>query len=1627
MEQDELETIDPAIHNFMLIEESNGCASIDESSLEPKSSSPNNGVAVNNRKVNETRVITLDTIIRKGLVERMPMTAKDIDNIVPNAIQKERERQDADIQRLKRIAEEQAVAEGIETSEDEVSSEYDSLKNVNVDGLEPPEKEHSNGLYEDVADALLKPRVIVGGEPTSPNRSGSASPLLKPMTEIPNVAFSVDADRDYINEMVPVSDGNNSESDSDTVTFDEESGTDSSNSLKAKKRRRKSTTKRFASTSVPLGDELIVDRPANKRGRPRKIRPPEEEAMKIAKRAKQAEKALRYNGPKRKPGRPKRDDGLGCYPKFAANAKSSVTTPMDELMAMGHSLFSEYGPKQTNRTMRESFELMVDETGGALRPQDLLEISEVIPSTHRAEMRLLEENDESDARMPIEGMLQVQHNTEADDPVVFRRKPGRPKIDRESGGRIVFQNSELTVVNKFNKSIKTELDERQQASSSTVSQDSFDERQHTPNSFLKTNIVKSEIEILPITNTNRFVLPKDTTIQASGSRKPYKNVTVLNFGDGSRQIHHQDDMLEVRRVDGFEALHPLQQQPKKRGPKPKTENYYARNLYADYSKHPIELTNPGFPEPKKRGRKPKSLFAPMNIPNVPNAPRMISSTPLHSRPSISLKNINELLAVPSASSSTPAATSTPTPEMTGKRIRKPKNMDFPYDLTPTVRKSLPGPVALQQLQIQRLQGTAAQLIDPLNQQKLVNRLIAKPNRDKRLSGNRPKYAESSESSSDNQDSTNTTPKPSTSAENTTPAVNPYTSNTEIKPMKSGKLHWKTQLKVQRMLREGIKLPLEIINQSLPAIQQQHKLQLQQKQQQQRLNQSAPLPDLDISLVKQEPNEYHSLDFSMENVEVTPDITIGEEREQNDAMDHDGAEVDESVEGKKRIPKLKFDSFNFSDRRDKFSNKPRMVLKYKKKYKKKVRPLLPTTMMMMGEDGIPVPVNGPNRTQQVGEVVRQKWARKQQFDMLAAVTKVKRKYTKRNLLTSHAEPDENTTVRPDRCDSGLDPTTANDLPATNKIHDENKVLQDRNKILLEILEQRSAEIRNLKLRVSNMVKTTADEETEGVESNAVTNSNTKICPNRDEPPSDDTAWSQAELAKAYSLQKLSRPLYAYVQDRFSLPLPAPTEVSRFITELNVTRGILQHWLQILEFDGEIMTELDRVTVLQISQVPLQSIYEYDIDMDTIVGPYRSMTVIVARGLYSGWAQAVFADFDTANLKGNVTAVIEELHKIKFPVVACACKYVNDETATSTWTELGISAGCNYFSHPVTTDFIYAFYYIDDLLLTMHQYFLSDGFSNITDQSTARSTIERLLLIGDSVPITNAILQPKADIKQAVQLFSSETATLLRCCLADDEAAVACAKHLDVIGAFYQLMCSKNINDDTTHQSKLPYGKDLEYQNNILNEIQLHFYKVRSAGSPKMAEFQRATMQSIESLKMLQHSTKQRYKADSFATDNITGEYFNRNRLSASSDSASGDTLTPLRAFRIVKEIFLQPTPKLDDDHMAMPNETCFYEADMDATAHSEDYYVHLLIEWIADKYKDKHPYDEFVAKMNKIEEMFVTIQGSKFQIVEGAVTSVFKKIKSHKFGMFLEVIHTFVVQRHLLRIKYYNAAVLEMTN
>lgn len=105
----------------------------------------------------ETRVITLDTIIRKGLIEQMPMTAKDINSIVALSMKKEREKQAADRIRLAALKSKQ-----IDSDDNTDSSDYDSSNEndfeTKVDPVKSPAAKN---------DVLPEKKVVIQKEPLS--------------------------------------------------------------------------------------------------------------------------------------------------------------------------------------------------------------------------------------------------------------------------------------------------------------------------------------------------------------------------------------------------------------------------------------------------------------------------------------------------------------------------------------------------------------------------------------------------------------------------------------------------------------------------------------------------------------------------------------------------------------------------------------------------------------------------------------------------------------------------------------------------------------------------------------------------------------------------------------------------------------------------------------------------------------------------------------------------------------------------------------------------------------------------------------------------------------------------------------------------------------------------------------------------------------------------------------------------------------------------------------------------------------------------------------------------------------------------------------------------------------------
>lgn len=262
----------------------------------------------------------------------------------------------------------------------------------------------------------------------------------------------------------------------------------------------------------------------------------------------------------------------------------------------------------------------------------------------------------------------------------------------------------------------------------------------------------------------------------------------------------------------------------------------------------------------------------------------------------------------------------------------------------------------------------------------------------------------------------------------------------------------------------------------------------------------------------------------------------------------------------------------------------------------------------------------------------------------------------------------------------------------------QALQERNRVLFELFEKRGDEIRILKQRMSNMIN---DKVEQSVDMNSL-------------------SWTNIELCKAFSLQRLNIPLFNYLREKFSIPMPSTDDVRKFVRNIQLDRGVQSTMLKMLECDGHIYQNHEKLTILQISYIKTAEIYEYDEHLDLILGPHKYLTLIVARGLYKDWSQVVYFNFDTRIAKQQLNGVIEALHKIDFPVVALASNF--EEGKADIFSDLSINYGKGFFQHPITQEKIHCFYYLDDMLQATNAHFFG-GHLTIDDNQQTKQPINK----------------------------------------------------------------------------------------------------------------------------------------------------------------------------------------------------------------------------------------------------------------------------------------------------------------
>jgi len=112
---------------------------------------------------------------------------------------------------------------------------------------------------------------------------------------------------------------------------------------------------------------------------------------------------------------------------------------------------------------------------------------------------------------------------------------------------------------------------------------------------------------------------------------------------------------------------------------------------------------------------------------------------------------------------------------------------------------------------------------------------------------------------------------------------------------------------------------------------------------------------------------------------------------------------------------------------------------------------------------------------------------------------------------------------------------------------------------------------------------------------------------------------------------------------------------------------------------------------------------------VIGPHKTIQVVMARGLFKSWKQVIFYEYDTPMTSDILLNIITELYNIGFIVVSITSD--TGSTNIGLWKSLNLSFTNGSFKHPVMSNrMIHVFADAPHLLKLIRNNFLDHGFIN-----------------------------------------------------------------------------------------------------------------------------------------------------------------------------------------------------------------------------------------------------------------------------------------------------------------------------
>lgn len=210
------------------------------------------------------------------------------------------------------------------------------------------------------------------------------------------------------------------------------------------------------------------------------------------------------------------------------------------------------------------------------------------------------------------------------------------------------------------------------------------------------------------------------------------------------------------------------------------------------------------------------------------------------------------------------------------------------------------------------------------------------------------------------------------------------------------------------------------------------------------------------------------------------------------------------------------------------------------------------------------------------------------------------------------------------------------------------------------------------------------------------------------PNQQIHWSKDDIASAISLRATGSKTYDFMRNTMGLPLPSLRTLRRWAKErLDLSEGILSGILEMMQLKGNSLGDRDKSCILAFDEMSISPEICIDKADEKVLGPHTKVQTVIARGLFNGWRQIVFYQYDTRMTEEILFNLIRRISNIGFRVVATTCDMGPENRRLRK--DLGVSRNRPFFSLPESPkENVFFFHDPPHLLKCIRNHFIDTGY-------------------------------------------------------------------------------------------------------------------------------------------------------------------------------------------------------------------------------------------------------------------------------------------------------------------------------